>query len=463
METVQAIARHADDNLLDDYFDERLLVRGEWRKIKHELNSLSPQLLRRLGDYFMRRNHADLAIGCYKTILRAGEATKQDRFAHASLLMQFRGMAEKEGQYADALEAFRELKEVSPTSLPALINIALYWMDAVERPEEWAGEVREAMALALQIAPGLPLCHYILGIVDEIEGDAKSAAQRYYHVLEMDPSYGAARIRLHWPDNWRFLDRKQRERLSSWNTDMPDVNELVVDRQGGSIEAARSVFKKFNAVIIRNMFADDAWVGIRQDYYQQLGERMHKDKRGMWLMEDVDQSLRGSVTRLTDEAGLESWLHGILGEKYDDWRFAEHHAWHIQRRDAGGEWVTPCHQDHPVFCANNGYATCWMPFDKCGDDRAPGLELFLDDIEHPILLQEQFPHMPLTLPTEFVHEYLEPKRLRPEFVPGDMLIFAPLVFHKTEALDAGAGGKRMSCDIRYKIGPTAWGFGEMQA
>ncbi len=417
----------------------------------------NPNIIRIISYELAKMNHVDLAKKCLKPLLENSVLNADDWLLYASLLMHHRGLARTAGFYSEALDAFRKISAFAPNNISAWVNIGLYWLDSLEDPSVWREEAIYSLQKAIDLDRHCLIAIYALGVAYEACGRRDEAVGAYYEVFRQDPNHSAARLRLLFPDNWRFLTQKQRKSIESFRNKRVDLHDIEIDRSSDP-KSAGEIFNQFGFVIIRHVFPKKRLDLLRKiDSAKNLKKRCAIDGCNMWRMDNIDHNLRDKVRKLLADVGLPEYLEAMMKFNALGWDAVEHYAWHIQYR-AGNLSPTPPHQDFPVLCSWSDFLTCWFSSVDCGDMHVPGLKIYTDHFEHPIHFKRQFPNAPACLPEDYVHEHLSERYIIPKMNAGDLLVFGPKIFHETEALQQGEA-YRLSYDVRYKSGLSAWSNG----
>jgi hypothetical protein len=295
-------------------------------------------------------------------------------------------------------------------------------------------------------------------VIREARGQRKLAVADYLNVLNMMPDHPAARIRLAWPDNNDCIGAYERKRISHYDVSELEAGIIEVNKEDGPVRAG-NILNNSGAVIIRGILPVDLLQSLLEKYREVVAARREVEETGMWPLPKVDADLRGEIEQLMSSTGMTEWMNRIFNSRYPNWHVIHRHDWHVQWRGPGPHphSPTPIHQDHPVFATGSEFITCWFSCTPCGDDVSPGLELYLEYFRHPIHFSDQFPEAPAAMDRGFVADYLRHRIRRPRFSPGDVLLFHPNIFHRTEHKQKW-DGNRMSFDLRFQAGPSSPGF-----
>jgi tetratricopeptide (TPR) repeat protein len=143
----------------------------------------------------------------------------------------FQGLGHMERyEYADAIEAFRDVRRRAPGWIPGAINLAIallnYTGEKVEAAKKSGGsaptgnfdEALQLLGSVLERAPDNPYAHFCRGVILEQKGELAEANRDFQRVTAIDPSDAAAWCRrassLNDPDNpglpdMRKLSKKQ--------------------------------------------------------------------------------------------------------------------------------------------------------------------------------------------------------------------------------------------------------------
>ena len=448
------IDRNVSGIVLRQVLQEYLVRHDDLDEFASQLRSLDPLSIRIIGAEFEKMNRLDLSRQCSQQLISLNAASVEDKLVYASRLMHFRGLATRRGHYSDALAMFREVRSLSPDNISALVNIGLYWLDSMEPPSLWEEETIAVLARAVELDKGNMLAMYALALAYEACGRRREAVEVYWFILQKAPVHMAATIRLSWPDNWQLLSRRQRESVLRCKKNIVSLEDISTFN-GVDPSAIQEVFGQYGMVVIKGLIAGNRLDNLRLRYADILRSRCNKDSVGMWPMSDINIFLVEAVRELVEETKLHEYLSATSEFSAGRWSLVEHNAWHIQYRTAGDRSPTPIHQDHPVLSNRSDFWTCWFPAVDCGNGCAPGIRLYTDFFQHPVHLCQQFSEAPACLPDGFIREYLSDRYIHPCLNAGDVVIFGPHIFHETEVLE-NSKGFRISCDIRYKMGSSAW-------
>jgi len=444
---------------LKDYLSETLGESEGVERLRRATKQLKTMGVRALALQLARMNQVKAAMACWLSLKDSGRDTVVDRFALASMGMQFRGLAIHPDHYRPVLEEFTELARVAPKLSSVWINIAGYWLNSLEPVSVWGGQAQRAATNALSTGANPVETRYLLGVIKESRGRCGEAADDYRRVLSMEPGHAAARVRLAWLAEQSLVVGRDMSFLDHNGPAIPSSESLQVSKAEGMTQAVK-IFNTYGAVIVRDLIPAADLEVLLDKYRHAVVERQKAEGVGMWPVQDVDSKIRADLEKLLDSTDVASWLEKICSYRFPAWEIQPRHDWHIQWRGPDPHEPTRIHQDCPVYINNSEFITCWFTCSNCGNGDAPGLELYLDNVSHPLHFVEQFPDAPAAVSRDFLTEYLADRSWSPRMSPGDVLLFRPNLFHRTEC-DRSWDSYRMSYDLRFQCGPSAPGFSEI--
>ncbi|MBF0186373.1 MAG: hypothetical protein HQL50_00435 [Magnetococcales bacterium] len=480
MSDSEACEHWIDDHIHD--LEDEAWCRGHlsaWASAGHA----SPlERLRDICETLLQRHALTQAGHCYRVLTEHPDSSPEDLFNRAACAMQFRGLARNDHYWRPSLELFRVVTKRNPAHVAAWMNIGHYWLNALQPIEtgEWRTEAEGAFRNVIKTlnrwgrVGHFPQEHQrryrqeaLLGLahLSMASGDARGAADSLMEILAHTADHAVAHCLLRWPDIWRALAISEREvviRSRSTPIEPSCLVHALSSPEG--IEECIQTLHTYGAVLIRGFFPRQPVDRFHQKHRDTLLHHRRHNEGEAWRLEKVEprddaSSITVDLSHLIDGSLLPRLITLYSEQRHPGWSVIPHQANHIQLRDETDQRPEPIHQDHPVHGKQSTFLTCWIPLTPCGNGLAPGVELYLERFQHPVHLKSEFPAALNGLPDGFILEHLHAHRFVPHFEPGDLLVFDPMLFHKTETLSR-TEYPRISCDLRFQSGPSAFGYGD---
>jgi len=385
-----------------------------------------------------------------------GLASNSDLFFQASLLMHFRGLARKPGFYRSALDVLQILVEREPDNAHGWLAIGEYWMDEQAPGKRWLQQAIEAFSRAASLKPAWSDAHYGLGMLHQALGHTAEATQAYLSTLSLDPEHAAAHFRIRSSQSWSQLTEADRQRLDAARRPAPEPEQITVT-DPADLRAVNASLDRHGCALIRNALPTQALQKFKSRFQPTLTQHAARAQQPMFLMRDVHARMAIEWADLARQTALQNLVCSYCASHNPGWTVTAHQAWHIQLRDGNDVQPTMTHQDFPVLGQQASFLTCWTPLDPCGRGEAPGVRLFLEHFRHPVHSVEHRPDAVNAVSFDQIREHLRGRAVTPGFDPGDLMLLGPCIFHETQVVP-GAPGQRISCDVRFRAGPTLRGF-----
>jgi len=405
-----------------------------------------------LGDTFVKNNHLAPALRCFEEVLKIDGDHARARMALTNVWMS-RLPFPSPDVHQRVIDSFRSLTESLPGAVEPWINLANVWMEIGRDAETWAPEAERALIRALELDPGNALLEYRLGFCREAIGDFKAAAAHYGQAISIDPELPEAHFRLSIKAVREAADAEILSRYHKPSLDGMELDELSLD----DVSQAADRIIRDGFVIVRGLLDQEALGDLRDKHSDTL--RAISEEKGVYqflipLLLGDDGF--GEILSFVKASQLLSVITDYFIKRSPGWPVHMAHPWHIQYRHAGSA-ATELHADRSMYAFNADRLTCWIPLTPCGPGIAPGMTLYPLRFQSPIHTTENYEDRELTVPEAELMSFMDGVALRPEFEPGDVLVFDPDIFHQTH-IEPDMPDARMSMDIRFMAGPSAVGY-----
>lgn len=153
-------------------FDKTLEVHAAEQPTEEELRA---GRLMRLAQQLAARNMHSMAVEKYREVLELSPELMPALLGlGASLAFQ--------GEYGEAADVFIEARTLEPNSVEAALGLAAAYAHGDSSQLEAGEKIVEEV---LEAHPDLPRVHYVMGLIEEARGDIAKAARQYRKAVEL--------------------------------------------------------------------------------------------------------------------------------------------------------------------------------------------------------------------------------------------------------------------------------------
>lgn len=405
--------------------------------------------LRALGQALLKRARGVPAGHLFRALIRSSCRERSDIPSLANATMASLGLWKHDEQPHPGIGLLTIQTKLYPDDFDSWLSIANLWFDGPAKLIDPA-IVWPVIENALRLGPNAPDALYAAAMLHQHLGDERAAVSTYESVLAVDPEFTPAQFRL-----WSLTGARD---LSPEAAAMPSVPDDVseLESPAGDHERAKRVFQKWGCVILRDAIPSgplepinaeltpwlkgrsgvpDAFPADFQAAPEEIRRQLIDLLQGPWIARDVVQNLGTWSGR--------------------GWEARPNGTWWLQHQEPHPRGSTALHLDYPVHADKSDWFTIWMPFMDCGPTTAPCLDLIPSKMQRPLLFQEHsdFSRYINPVSSDTAFRYFAPHRIRPDFQPGDLLVFSSCTIHGTFN-DPSLAARRSSFDCRFQLGPA---------